>query len=113
MSLTTRRPLRLLTLVGLAAVGVLLVAQSASAFINRPKSATPLSASMVIAYTPCTAPNVTHNPATLPGAACDPPTKLTPRLTSGSLAQPTTAAFEGRVALVVSLSPSDITWPVS
>ena len=98
MSFLIRKPLGLLTVAGLTAVGVLVASQAASAFIYRAKAAGPLNVSMVPAYDPCTAPNGTpagntHNPTNLPGPACNPPTKTSTRLTVGSLAQNTVPNF--------------------
>ena len=88
---------------GLAAVGMLVAAQSASAAIFRPQGATPVSVSMVPAYAPCTVATPAgnaHNPATAPGAACSPPVKATPRLTVGSLVYPTAPQFQGQIKLI-------------
>jgi hypothetical protein len=55
----------------------------------RPKGATPLRASLVPAYTACTAPNRVHGPPDLPGGAnpdqsCNPPAQTSSQLTVGS-----------------------------
>jgi len=110
MSLTSK-PRGLLISLGLAAIGMLVIAQAASANIVRPNGATPISASMAIAYTTCTTatpPGETHNPANLPGAACTPPTQATPRLTAGApQVNGAVANFKGNVLLKVQTSPSD------
>jgi hypothetical protein len=49
----------------------------------RPKGATPLRASLVPAYKPCTAPNRTHG-APLAAASCNPPVQESAYLTAGS-----------------------------
>lgn len=118
MSLMSKKPFRLLTLVGLAAVGMLVAAQSVSATIIRPNSATPMGISMVIAYNACTVvggspPTNTHNPANLPGDACTPPVKSTSRLTAGDPTQNGAPAnFKGNVKLVVkTTAPDDVLFP--
>jgi hypothetical protein len=55
----------------------------------RPKGATPLRASLVPAYSACTAPNRVHGPPDLPGGAnpdqsCSPPAQTSGQLTVGS-----------------------------
>jgi hypothetical protein len=52
------------------ALGIFVVAQSASATHIRAKSATPVNVPLVVAYNECTAPNSTHNPAFLAGGSC-------------------------------------------
>ena len=94
-----------LSMLGVSVVGMLVVAQSASANIVRPAGATPIGASTVIAYAPCVAPGAgQHNPANLPGAACA-PVQYTPRLTAGD---PTVngsgANFRGNIKLAVTLA---------
>ena len=115
MSLTVRKPLGLLAIAGLVAVGVLIAAQSASATIARPNSATPLLASMTLAYAACTAPNglpsgERHQPDNnfpkgSSANACAPPAVVTPRLTAGGL-NGTAANFKGFVKLKV--VPGDV-----
>src|SRR3954453_18238206 len=73
MSRTIRRPFTLLAVVGLTVVGMLVVAQSASAAFLRPLGATPYSAPLVVPFKECTTPNTAHNAANLPGASCTPP----------------------------------------
>ena len=58
-SVLRHRP-SLVTMVGLTGLGVIVVAQAASASHPRPKGATPLRASLVPAYNQCAAPNRTH-----------------------------------------------------
>jgi len=111
MSSRNRKSIGLLTIV--AAVGMLVAAQTASAVIIRPNSATPLNASMVLAYTQCTTgtpPGEIHNPNNLPGAACTPPAVVTPRLTAGGK-NGTAANFKGFVKLVV--TPGNVQFPNS
>jgi len=101
-----------LSMLGVSVVGMLVVAQSASANIVRPAGATPIGASAVIAYTPCVAPGAgQHNPANLPGAACA-PVQYTPRLTAGD---PTVngsgANFRGNIKLAVTLGPTNVQFP--
>jgi hypothetical protein len=103
----------LLPLMGaIAVVGMLVSASSASANIVRPAGATPIGASVVIAYAPCTAPNAQHNPANLPGGACTPPAQFTPRLTAGDPAVNGSGAnFRGNIKLAVTLAPSNVQFP--
>ncbi len=49
----------------------------------RPKGATPLTVSLVPAYSECTAPNRTHGPG-LAFPSCNPPAQASPHLTVGS-----------------------------
>jgi len=87
---------------------MLIAAQSASANIIRPAGATPISASAVIAYVPCTAGTLQHNPANLPGSACNPPTQYTPRLTAGDpVVNGSAANFRGNIKLVVTTAGGD------
>lgn len=103
----------LLPVIGVAAVSMLVAAQSASANIVRPAGATPIGASTVLAYAPCVPPgNGTHNPANLPGAACIPPVQYTPRLTAGDpVVNGSGANFRGNVKLVVSIGPTNVNFP--
>src|SRR5207302_10954758 len=50
----------------------------------RPKGATPLRASLVPAYQPCTSPNEQHG-APLSSNSCSPPAQASPNLTVGTL----------------------------
>jgi hypothetical protein len=71
------------TLLALAVLGVMLMAQLAGAMHPRPKGATPLRASLVPAYKQCTAPNRTHGPP-LGFPSCSPPVQTSNFLTVGS-----------------------------
>jgi hypothetical protein len=65
-------------------VGLALFAQSAGAVgYPRPKGATPVSASLVPAFQPCTAPNARHAPP-LSFGSCEPPLQSSPQLTVGT-----------------------------
>jgi hypothetical protein len=103
----------LLPVLGVAALSMLVAAQSASANIVRPAGATPIGASVVIAYAPCVPPgNATHNPANLPGAACNPPVQYTPRLTAGDpVVNGSSPNFRGNVKLVVTTGPTNVQFP--
>jgi hypothetical protein len=105
----------LLPVLGAAAVVMLVMASSASANIVRPAGATPIGASVVIAYRPCvtaTPAGEAHNPANLPGAACTPPAQYTPRLTAGDpVVNGSAANFRGNIKLVVVTSPDDVNFP--
>jgi len=61
---------------------MLLVASVASATHPRPKSANPISVSLVPAYNACTAPNRTHGPP-LAFPSCNPPVQSSGKLTVG------------------------------
>jgi len=105
----------LLPVLGAAVLAMLVVAQSASANIVRPAGATPIGASTVIAYVPCTTATPAgnaHNPANLPGAACTPPTQYTPRLTAGDpVVNGSAANFRGNIKLVVTTAPTNVQFP--
>jgi len=105
----------LLPVLGAAVVAMLVVASSASANIVRPAGATPIGASTVIAYAPCTAATPAgeaHNPANLPGAACTPPHQYTPRLTAGDpVVNGSPVNFKGNIKLVVKTAPDDVLFP--
>jgi len=98
-----------------AVVGMLFAAQTASANIVRPAGATPIAASVVIAYAPCNAASPagsTHNPANLPGDACIPPAQFTPRLTAGDpVVNGSAANFRGNVRLSVTQGPTNVQFP--
>jgi len=116
MHLGLRKPARLLPVIGaVAALGMLVAAQSASANIVRPAGATPIGASAVIAYQPCltaTPAGNAHNPANLPGAACSPPVQYTPRLTAGDpVVNGSAANFRGNIKLVVTTAPTNVQFP--
>ena len=115
MSSRSRKSIGLLTVVA-AAIGMLVAAQTASAIIVRPVSATPSNASVVRAYTACnngtgTPAGETHNPLNLPGYACTPPSIVTPRLTAGGL-NGDPINFKGFVKLVENPSATtDVQFP--
>jgi hypothetical protein len=94
-------------------MATLIAAGSASANIVRPAGATPIGASLVIAYQPCTPPgNATHNPANLPGAACTPPVQYTPRLTAGDpIVNGSQANFRGNVKMYATTGPDNVQFP--
>lgn len=105
MSFKNRKPFRLPVIVAVAAVGVLVLAASATALV-RPKGATPIGASAVIAYDACTTVGGSpagweHNPANLAGDACAPPVRSSPWLTAGEPPAAGGANFSGNVKLVV------------
>jgi plastocyanin len=67
----------------------------------RPRGATPLRASLGVAYKPCVAPNRTHGPS-LASPSCNPPVQLSDWLTVGTPdANGATANSVGSVALNV------------
>ena len=66
-----------------AALMMLVVAEVASATHPRPKSASPVTVSLVPAYNQCTAPNRTHGPP-LAFPSCNPPSQTSTKLTVGS-----------------------------
>src|SRR5262245_2308153 len=75
---------KLLTLaLALAALGVLVIAQAASATHVRPKGATPLKVPLVPAYQECTSANRTHG-APLAFPSCSPPGQSSNILTVGT-----------------------------
>ena len=102
-----------------AIVGMLTAAQSASANIVRPAGATPIAASVVLAYRPCNTADPagsTHNPANLPGDAClsGSPSfgQFTPRLTAGDpVVNGSLANFRGNVRLSVTTGPTNVQFP--
>jgi hypothetical protein len=110
----------LIPVIGVAAVGgMLFAAQTAAANIVRPAGATPIAASVVIAYKPCNAADPagsTHNPANLPGDAClsGSPSfgQFTPRLTAGDpIVNNNPLGFRGNVRLSVTQGPTDVQFP--
>jgi hypothetical protein len=72
-----------LTLLALAVLGALVLAQLADATHPRPKGATPLRFALVPAYKPCTAPNSKHGPP-LAFPSCVPPEQVSNFLTVGT-----------------------------
>jgi hypothetical protein len=72
-----------LTLLALAALGVMVLAQLAGATHPRPKGATPFRAALVPAYKQCTSPNTRHGPP-LAFPSCSPPVQTSNFLTVGT-----------------------------
>src|SRR5688572_16667935 len=64
-------------------LGLLIAAQAATATHPRPKGASPLSGSAVIAYNQCASPNRTHGPP-LAFPSCNPPVQSSPYITVGT-----------------------------
>jgi hypothetical protein len=81
--MTIRKRMALPLALAVGALGMLVMASVANATHPRPKSASPISASMVPAYNACTAPNRTHGPP-LAFPSCNPPTQSSTSLTVGS-----------------------------
>jgi hypothetical protein len=69
--------------VALGALGVMLVASVANASHPRPKSASPITASLVPAFNQCTAANRTHGPP-LAFPSCNPPVQSSNSITVGA-----------------------------
>jgi hypothetical protein len=67
----------------LGALGLVVMAQVASATHPRPRGATPLRISLVPAFKQCTAPNRTHG-APLASPSCNPPVRASSFLTVGT-----------------------------
>jgi hypothetical protein len=83
----------------------------ASAGYPRPKGATPMLVSLVLAYSRCTSPNRDHGPP-LASGSCNPPTRASSFLTVGTLdsnGQPANAAGKVRfdAKLGDSMTPTD------
>jgi len=74
---------RLTVVLGVSALGFMLVSQLAGASHVRPKGATPFRASLVPAYKGCATPNRTHG-APLAFPSCSPPAQSSSFLTVGS-----------------------------
>ncbi len=72
-----------LTLLALAALGVMVLAQLAGATHPRPRGAAPLRVSLVPAYKECTSPNTRHGPP-LAFPSCSPPVQTSNFLTVGT-----------------------------
>jgi len=91
----------------IVALGALVFVSSASALV-RPSAATPIGASLVLAYDQCTTATPAgqeHNPANLAGFACTPPTATSTLLTAGNPQAGTGAAnFKGQVKIVVCIT---------
>jgi len=112
MRFNYKQPIGLLA--GLLALGMLVVAPSASGYV-RPQGASPIATSLALAYKECgpgqETPNWVHGGTTVPGVACNgdpaaPPGvnanfgRLSTLLTAGE--PPTTAAkFKGNIKLIV------------
>jgi hypothetical protein len=73
----------LLPLALLTALGVAIMAQTATASHPRPKAASPVRVSLVPAYEQCTAPNRTHGPP-LAFPSCNPPAQSSGHVTVGT-----------------------------
>jgi hypothetical protein len=71
------------TMVALAVLGVMVMAQLAGAMHPRPKGATPMRVSLVPSYQQCTAPNTNHGPP-LSFPSCNPPVQTSNFLTVGT-----------------------------
>jgi hypothetical protein len=94
---------------GVGALGVLLLTQTAGATHVRPKGATPLRTSLVPAFKACAAPNRTHG-APLAFPSCNPPVQSSNYLTVGSPdANGAAANSTGVVTFKVNGTSSEIT----
>jgi hypothetical protein len=81
--MTIRKRMALPLALAVGALGMLVMASVANATHPRPKSASPISASMVPAYNACTAPNRTHGPP-LAFPSCNPPVQSSTSITVGT-----------------------------
>jgi hypothetical protein len=81
--MTIKRKMVLPLALALGALGLMVMAQIASATHPRPKGATPLRVSTVPSYKQCTSPNRTHG-APLAFPSCAPPVQTSNFLTVGS-----------------------------
>ena len=81
--MTIKRKMVLPLVLALGALGLMVMAQMASATHPRPKGATPLRVSTVPAFKACTTPNRTHG-APLAFPSCNPPVQTSNFLTVGS-----------------------------
>jgi len=81
--MSIKRKMVLPLALALGSLGLLVMAQMASATHPRPKGATPLRVSTVPAFKQCTAPNRTHG-APLAFPSCNPPVQTSNFLTVGS-----------------------------
>jgi hypothetical protein len=97
--MTIRRKMAIPALGALLALGLLLVAQSATATHVRPKAATPLYASMVPSFVPCGAPNRVHA-APLTYGSCNPPVATSPNVTVGTPDAPGNGAPANSVGFI-------------
>jgi hypothetical protein len=99
--MTIRRKMALPAAAALLVLGLMVVAQSATATHVRPKAATPFYASLVPAYNACTSPNRTHA-APLSYGSCNPPVQTSPNVTVGTPdANGAPANFVGSLKMVV------------
>jgi hypothetical protein len=93
---------------GVVVLGSLVLASGASGTHVRPKAATPLYTSFVVAYQQCNATNANHGPAFAFGS-CAPPTPTSRWLTVGTAdSNGKPANFVGSSRLVVTAAPADI-----
>jgi hypothetical protein len=81
--MTISKKMALPAAAALLVLGLMVVAQSATATHVRPKAATPFYASLVPAYNACTTPNRTHA-APLSYGSCNPPVQTSPNVTVGT-----------------------------
>lgn len=81
--MTISKKMALPAAAALLVLGLMVVAQSATATHVRPKAATPFYASLVPAYNACTSPNRTHA-APLSYGSCNPPVQSSPNITVGT-----------------------------
>jgi hypothetical protein len=103
--MTIRRKMALPALGALLVLGLMVVAQSATATHVRPKAATPFYASTVPSYQPCVTPNRVHA-APLAYSSCNPPVQTSPNVTVGSPdANGAAANSVGFIKLVVTNGP--------
>jgi len=99
--MTIRRKMALPAAAALLVLGLMVVAQSATATHVRPKAATPFYASLVPAYNACVSPNRTHA-APLSYGSCNPPVQSSPNVTVGTPdANGAAANFVGSLKMVV------------
>ena len=108
--MTIKRKMVLPLALALGALGLMVVAQMASATHPRPKGATPLRVSLAVAYKACTSPNRQHG-APLATLSCNPPVQASSFLTvgTGDAWAGTTPKSIGSVRLdVKATSPEDV-----
>jgi hypothetical protein len=97
-----------LPLAGCATLLSLALSSTATGTHVRPKAATPLYTSFVVAYQPCGVPNANHGPA-FAFASCAPPQPTSRWLTVGTAdSNGKPANFVGSSKLVVQAAPADI-----
>jgi hypothetical protein len=103
--MTIRKKMALPAAAALLVLGLMVIAQSATATHVRPKAATPFYASTVPAYQPCTTPNRTHA-APLTYGSCNPPVQSSTSLTVGTPdANSAVANSVGFIRMVVTNGP--------